>query len=89
MLVDQSENRLLGVMAGPSTVHAVVEQVVFLSKLCQLPPLDSEDEIVIRFVDVNYSESVDLGVARVLFNHSSNDLLPSVIGLAVPDGIVE
>ena len=56
----------------------IVQGVVFVGMTLQGSPFDSEDKIVIGFVEVNHTEAVDFIVTRFFEDHDVDDVAPSL-----------
>jgi hypothetical protein len=51
-------------------------------------PFDSENQVVIRFVLVDYSEPMDFVVVRLLQDHHVYDAFPSVLNVSGAKSII-
>ena len=81
-----------GVVSGtgrPGPVVTRVEGIVVFTIMYEVSVFETKKKIVIAFVEVDYSESVNFGVTRDLFDHSVDDLAPALEAISVGGGICE
>jgi hypothetical protein len=58
------------------------------SVMKRVSPFDSENQVIIRFVQVDNSEPMDFVVVRLLQDHHVDNVFPSVIDVSGAKGII-
>ena len=76
-------------MAWHGSIAGRVDKLLIAYVMEQLPPLHTQYQVEVPFVQVNDSQSVYLGPAWVLLQHAVDYGLPPLIGIAKLKGIVQ
>jgi hypothetical protein len=53
------------------------------------PELNSQEQAVICFIEMDNAEAVDTGVTWFLFNHCIDHLSPAIVAVAMTEGVLE
>ena len=82
-------DRIKGGTSGSSTKIAVVQCLRVFSSMSSLTVLRTDEEIIIVLIEMDDSETVDQGVARLFFNHGVDDLFPPGEAVSISDAILD
>ena len=72
-----------------SAIASWVELIFVLARMSHLAEFTAEEKIVIAFVEVNDTETMDGRVTRFLLDHSVNNVVPAGETEAVSSGILD
>ena len=78
-----NKNRVMSAAAWSGTVKTSIEEELIFGMVDEGLPLQGKDEVIIGLIQMQDSESVNTGVAGILFNHNSNYFLPLLKGITM------
>jgi len=67
----------------------LVDKLVVTNMVKEFPPLDTQDQIEIIFIQMYDSKAMDLGDAWILLEHGIDYDLPAGVGVAKRQSIVQ
>ena len=82
------EDRIQGCVPVHAAIAALVDEVVVAHMVQQVAPFDHQQQVVIPFIQVDDSQTVDLGASWVLLEQCIDHTLPSFIRVSKLEGVI-